>query len=97
MASVYDIGDKVILRAAFDTDGAPNDPTTLTAQVRRPDGTMTTYTYLTTADIVRDSTGRYHLDVVIDQAGTWYVRWAGTGTAQAAEEESLWARPSAVV
>src|SRR5262245_33067434 len=56
----------------------PTDPTTSVGLVvREPDGTSTTETY-NPGDIVRDSAGVYHLDVVLDASGIWSWKWTGT-------------------
>lgn len=34
-----------------------------------------TFTYPTDAEIVRDSTGRYHIDILLDQLGDWSFSW----------------------
>lgn len=83
----YDLGDMVVLKAQdFTNDaGAPTDPTTVKLEVRKPDGTKTTYTYDGTNNIiVKDATGRYHKDITPDMSGRWYYRWVGTGTVQQA-------------
>lgn len=68
----YQIGDTVRLSVTWTlrATGAAFDPTNTRFIVREPDGTETTWDYPTDAEVVRDSSGNYHLDYVIDQAGT---------------------------
>jgi hypothetical protein len=75
--------------ATFQVGGADTDPTTITVLHRNPSGTLTTWVYGTDAEVVKNATGQYHADIDIDEAGRWWYRWVGTGTAQAAEESSF--------
>jgi hypothetical protein len=78
----YPVTSLLRLSVAF-TDAATSaavDPSTVTLLLTRPDGTAETHL----ADVYRDDTGAYHLDVTVDQAGTWRYRWEGAGRAVAA-------------
>lgn len=80
--TIYDPGDLARLTTSF-TDfgtGNPVDPTTVTADVRDPDGNTTTY-ILTSGQIVKDSTGNYHLDIQVATPGRWSYKFVGTGAA----------------
>jgi len=94
--SSYINGDTVRLSATFTVDGAATDPTTVTLRVKAPSGTVTSYTYAAT-EITRVSTGVYRKDVLFDAAGTWYVRWEGTGAAAGVEEAAIVVSRSKVV
>lgn len=97
MPSVYDIGDLVRVSGAFtDVNDADIDPTTVTFKFTDPSGNTTSYTYVTDAEVVKDSTGHYHVDVSVDEAGTWYYRWESGGSGQAAEEGSFVVRPTRI-
>jgi hypothetical protein len=87
--SMLDVGDSPTLSCVFKVNGTATDPTTVTAKVKKPDGTITTYSSPT-----KDSTGNYHISVSIDQHGTWWHRWVGTGACEVAEEESFEVRAS---
>jgi hypothetical protein len=102
----YDVGDIVRLgnhstntdTAAFtDASGVATDPTTVTLVLDKPDGTTTTYTYLGNPALLKETTGRYYVDVALTLAGLWYYRLAGTGTVQAAAEGVLNVRSSLVL
>ena len=60
------------------------DPTTVTLLVFTPDGIEHVYTYAK-GEVEKSSTGNYYKDITIDQAQTWYYRWAATGTVTATE------------
>ena len=85
----YDIKDIVRVTAYFSIDGVATDPTGPTCKYKDPSASIVSKTHPGDAEVVKDATGRYHLDITIDEAGTWYYNWSGTGTAQAAEEGSF--------
>ena len=100
MANSYDRGDLTRLSVTFTDplDGdMPINPTTVTCQVRAPDGTVTTYTYGEDAEVVQDGAGKYHLDLLITASGAWHYRWAGTGACTAADEVTFRVRASSVL
>ena len=90
----YDQGDLVRCAGAF-TDSVPAaiDPTTVLFKFQDPSGNQVTYTYGTDAELVKDSTGNYHVDVDADEAGLWYYRFE-SGTEQAAGESRFFVKDS---
>lgn len=82
----YDVGDLIRCSITIKVSDTLTNPTTLKFKVKNPAGTITTYTYGTDAELVRDSTGAYHIDISATQAGTYRYRWESTGTAAGAEE-----------
>jgi ribosomal protein L21E len=89
----YEVGDAVRVTVTFrDLNGAVADPTTVVAKYRRETDAVTTKTYGTDAEVVRDSLGVYHIDITPSAAGTWHARFAGTGAVIAAAELSFLAR-----
>lgn len=78
MANTYDIGQGIVLSAAFTVSGTPTDPDTVSLTYRLPDGTETTLTHAG-ATIARDSTGNYHANITATQAGSTTYQWVGTG------------------
>lgn len=87
MATSYDLGDLVRVSGAFTTAaGVAQDPSVVKCSVRSPAGVVTTYTYGTDPELMKDSTGNYHIDVSAATIGTYYYRWFSTGTGQAADE-----------
>ncbi|MFQ5592168.1 MAG: hypothetical protein ACE5HE_13475 [Phycisphaerae bacterium] len=100
MTKYYDVGDTIVLIAAFraksiSVSTANNepvvtypdltDPTTVTLSVEDPSGNVDSYTYAG-AGVTQQATGIYYKEVAIDEAGTWQYRWVGTGDCAAAEE-----------
>ena len=91
MANTYDIGDQVRFSCAFSVSGSATDPTPVALNVKAPSGNTAPYTYAL-AEIIKDSTGNYHKDVAIDEAGIWIARWVGAGAVAAATEEYILVR-----
>lgn len=71
----------------FDQDGTQINPSTVTAKVKDPNGTTTTYTYPATVEI--DNQGVYSVEVDADTAGRWYYRFESSGNGQGAAEGSF--------
>lgn len=94
--STYDIGDVVRITVAFtNLAGGAVDPGAVTVRVKNPVGVKTSYTYITDTEVLKDSTGNYHLDVEPAIQGVWVYRWEGTGANKGAAEASFQVRESA--
>lgn len=90
----YDIGDTVRLTAAFtNAAGTAADPATVTLQIKDPSGNVDNYTYAG-ATVTKSATGSYYYDLSVDEPGTWFFRWKGTGAVATAEEGSFDVRES---
>jgi hypothetical protein len=81
--AVYEIDTLVRVAAAFTTvsGSIPTDPTDIKLYVKPPTGGITSYTFLL-SQVVKDSTGMYHYDLLISAIGVWTYKWQGTGVAQ---------------
>src|SRR5690606_31478154 len=90
------VGTAETVTATFTSvsSGDKVDPTTVTAGVRSEGGTLTEYVYNTDPEVVRDSTGVYHINVTPDSDGTWTVAFKGTGTAVVVNQDTFTAIPS---
>lgn len=97
----YDVGDIWQPQASFTVSGTPTDPTNITAKVKNPAGTITTYGPYSGAtggaNVTRVSAGIYKLAVSLDTSGYWFARFEGTGTAAATEDQEAVADPSEFV
>lgn len=86
----FSVGDLVRITAEFrDIAAALTDPAVVRFQKKNPAGTVVAYLYGTDGQLVKDSTGKYHVDVDANLAGTWFYRFYSTGSAQAAEEKEF--------
>ena len=93
----YDKGDMVRIDGAFtDENDAPVDPQAVLFSSRNPAGTSVTLTYGVDADLVRDATGIYHVDINASLSGMWFYRWHSTGSGQAADEGQFFVKPTLV-
>jgi hypothetical protein len=52
----------------------------------------TTLEYGVDPGLVKDSTGKYHVDVDLTEPGVWKYRWRSTGVCQAAAQEQFTVR-----
>lgn len=86
-----DTGDVRRLSAIFKNSSDEDaDPTTVVIKIRRHDpNNITTYTYGTDAELVKDAIGQYHTDYLIIGAGDVTYKWIGTGAVYAAEESTF--------
>lgn len=88
--STYVKGSQVRCSTVFTTAaGVAHDPTDVFFNVMDPNGTVTEYEYGVDSELVKDSTGNYHADVDVVQAGTWNYRFYATGSGKSADEGSF--------
>lgn len=82
MSEPYITGNTLRRAAAFaNAAGAAADPSTVTYKYRKPgSATVTSLVYGTDAEVVKDSTGNYHVDLELDTGGIWTDWWVTTGT-----------------
>ena len=93
MTCSFDVGDSRRFSVAFtDINGTAADPSAITFKLVEPDGTETNYTYVTDAELVKDSTGVYHVDITFAQAGRHVIRFEGTGDVVSAEQSEVYIR-----
>lgn len=99
-----DVLTRAQARAAFtNAAGEAVDPEVVTLTIKRPDGsggfTTTTYTYGEDAELKKEETGRYYLDLALEYAGgvRYYLFGSTTGQAQVAQEGRLHVRTSGVL
>jgi hypothetical protein len=109
----YDIGDKLRLgnhagtneddttRGAFtNIAGVATNPTSVSLELKRPDGTALVYNFPTqgTGDglLTQETTGRYYRDLSMDTAGLWHWSLSGTGSVETSEQGALYVRRSMI-
>lgn len=80
MADSFYIGQGIKISLEFhDSNGSLIDPAVPNVSVLKPSGVHPTYTYPAAPELVRDSVGKYHLNITVDVAGDWFVRGWATG------------------
>lgn len=78
--NTYPLMTAVELSVDFETlTPAPIDPSTVTLEVRKPDGTIANYT---TCDFSNPSTGQFAIVISADQSGAWIYNWQGSGNVE---------------
>lgn len=95
----YDVGDRPRLSCSTkDENGVPTDPTDLTIKYLVAGGTVVTKTYGIDSEVVKDSTGEFHMDLTLtsDMNGKLVkYRWTATGAVIGADENEFRVRRSA--
>jgi len=77
--------------------GTVTDPTEVKFGYTVNGGSSTTFTYGVGAQVVRDSTGTYHIDIdTTGLSGTWTYSWVGYGGVQTRSEGQLIVSPQTV-
>jgi len=96
MANSYPVGSKVRSTCTFENSaGTDVDPTGVSVTYRVPGAAASvTKTYPTDAEVVKSATGIYYIDLDLDTAGEYRIRWAGTGSNKAAQESRIRCAPS---
>jgi hypothetical protein len=89
MSNRYASGQLVTLSCVFTVSGAVADPTVVSASIRFGTASTLSYGFPTAAGntaLIKDSKGIYHFDFTPISAGTYYYRFQGFQSCQAAEE-----------
>jgi hypothetical protein len=90
-------GQRVSVEADFRLGGVLTDPTVVTVYLRSPNAALTTLVYPTTG-LTRDMQGVYRVEFTASAAGSWGVRFEGSGGGvEAAKETFVNVNPSLVV
>jgi hypothetical protein len=97
--NVYQKGDTVRVSAAFrNTAGDLADPAVVTFWFTTPSEITTDYVYGVDAELVKDSAGMYHVDILANQAYRWKYQFHGSGNnIEMVEKDEFDVEPSAFV
>ena len=87
--NVYAKDSLVRVSSEFTVSGTDTDPTVVKAMYKDPNNLVTTLTYGTDAALVKDATGKYHVDIAATIAGNWWYRFESTGAVVAANESEF--------
>jgi len=77
------------------SSGVLTDPTALKFRIKPIIAAEYTKSWSANAEVVKDSTGKFHIDYTLLEEGEHPVRWEATGTIQTAKEEIILARDGA--
>src|SRR5258708_861725 len=91
MSENFAIGALVQVAGVFrnPADNTLMDPSVVAFKFKSPAGVAITYVSGTDAQLVKDSTGKYHVNINADAAGWWYWKFYSTGSGQAAIKGSF--------
>ena len=96
-SSTWLIGETARLSVAItDAAGAAADPGALRLKTKDPAGTVQTYTYGVSGEVVKDAVGSYRADILLATAGRWAWRWETDAPNAGATEGGLSVEPSLI-
>ena len=97
MPNSYDKGQQIKCTGEFQdvATGAYVDPTTVTFRVKDPSNNLSAHVYGVDVNVLRTAAGKYRYDLLLDEAGDWWLRWEGTGSHAGAREWRVYCCPSA--
>jgi len=85
--TTYTLGATARLRGTFRDDNQTlANPAGVFLRVLPPSGVIASYEYGVDDEVMRESTGVYVADIVVNQEGRWRYRWEATGTNDGAGE-----------
>lgn len=88
MANSYFEGQKIKCTGFFrnvDT-GAYVDPAVVTFRTKDPSNNLSAHQFGVDPNVTKTAIGKYRYDLLLDEGGTWYLRWDSTGTHEGATE-----------
>lgn len=88
----FDLADLVRVSALFTAGNNPADPTDISLEFVRPDGSHQLFHYGIGATIVRSDTGSFYSLKFVDQYGEWFYRYAGSGSVTSAASRKFMVR-----
>lgn len=77
----FEYGQTIRITTEVRPDNVLTDAATVTCKVEDPTGVKVTYTYGSSPELTRVSTGVYRLRIAVSVAGVWKYRWTTTGAA----------------
>ncbi|MFA5052752.1 MAG: hypothetical protein WC565_01740 [Parcubacteria group bacterium] len=89
MTDIIKLGDTVVVYGTLLVNDTPTDPTSLRLEIQDPAGTLTEYVWTVDAEVVRDSVGSFHYNLMVTQNGNWIYRWFSNGALTAFETGTI--------
>lgn len=95
----HDLGSLVRVTAEFrDVETRTLlDPDEVNLSILSPSNVLTTYTYNSGDEVIKDDVGIYYSDISAEEDGRYYYRWWSTGIGQAAVEKYFDVLPAEAV
>lgn len=85
--SIYATTTIVTTQAFWNASNALFDPSVVKCKVRSPSGVETTYTYGSSSNLTKVSTGSYKCTFDATAGGIWVATWKGSDTGGARTDE----------
>ena len=86
----YVVGQRPRFSAQFRLGSTLTDPTTVKFIYKKPSGSSPiVLTYGVDAEIVKEATGKYYVDLLLDEAGLWKWRYESSGVVDSAQQGSF--------
>lgn len=84
--AINKLGTTIRIYGTLLVNETPTDPNTLRLDIIDPTSTTTSYEFGTDPEIVRDSVGQFHFDLMLTQRGVWRYQWFSNASLTAFEE-----------
>ena len=84
--NTYLVGEKIKITGTFKEEGDLGDPAVIRASYKNPLSVITTLIYGTDSALIKESTGVYSFEIILNHAGFWYYRMDDGGANVAAED-----------
>ena len=97
MINAYVKDNEVRLSVEFTLAGVDTDPSTVRCFYKDPAGVITTLTYGVDGILIKDATGKYHVDIYANVVGFWFYRFEGSGSLISAGEAEFYINQSQIV
>lgn len=78
-------------------DALAADPSALRLKVKSPTGTLTAYVFGVATELVKDSVGKFHANILMSEAGVWAYRWEADAPNAGANEGRITVKKSIVI
>ena len=77
--SPFASGDTIRFSVTFSVAEVNTDPTTVTFRTKNPNGVVTSFIYLTDAELIKTAVGIFNIELALNLVGEHHYRWEGGG------------------
>ena len=97
MANTYAKDNQIRVSVEFLVNSVDTDPSTVKAFYKDPNNAVTTLTYGVDGALVKDATGKYHVDIYANLVGFYWYRFEGSGSVISASESVFYISQSQIL
>lgn len=87
--SIIKLGDTVVVYGTLLVNDTATDPHTLRLEIEDPAGSVTEYIWTSDPEVVRDTVGAFHFNLMVTQNGRWAYRWFSNSSLTAFEAGTI--------